>query len=161
MHQTKYKECSPQTTIANIKTILATHEVRVEEREWWNKEDSRWPKSIALHLKGLSFSVNGKGMDLLFAPASAYGEFMERFQNISIMKSRFRLDLDDPLFRHLTHFLSGSTPEFCWRKRNGTSNHMFRRGSCCKNSLSVDAYKAQILSWRKNQNSGSDFFRNS
>lgn len=98
MHHKKYKECSPEVTVKNIKKIPTRNEIDVEEVSQWNKENSVWPKSMSLKIKGLPFSVNGKGTDDSFALASAYGEFMERFQNISMMRSFFKLNVKSPSY---------------------------------------------------------------
>lgn len=88
----KYKEVTPQETISRIKNLLSQHGIETAEDKWWNKSHSVLPSSVTVKVKNVPFSTNGKGVSDIFALASGYAEFMERLQNISMPRSKFRLD---------------------------------------------------------------------
>lgn len=75
----RYKETTPDKTVKRIKEILKRHNVEVEEN--WTKKSSVGTYSLRLCIKGTNLGQNGKGMTKEFAMASAYAEFMERYQN--------------------------------------------------------------------------------
>lgn len=82
---TRYKECSPHTTISHIQSLLAQHNIEVEETKCWNDKQINAPKSVSIKLLNIPLLVNGKGVSALLARASAYAELMERLQNISFL----------------------------------------------------------------------------
>ncbi len=74
----KFKDATPESTVAKIKSILDG--IGIEVTEKWN--DSGVDNCFSLNLSakgGFPFS-NGKGITKEFARASAYGEFIERLQ---------------------------------------------------------------------------------
>ncbi len=79
LQQMRYKETSPQKTVKRIKEILKNNNVEVEEN--WTKKSSVNTYSLRLCIKGTNLGQNGKGMTKDFALASAYAEFLERYQN--------------------------------------------------------------------------------
>lgn len=114
MYEDRYKTCSPKKTIDRVTSLLQGENICFKNPEWWNQENSFLPKSVFLKLVELPFFVNGKGIDEQFALASAYGELMERLQNISVLRSKFRLNVND------NHYLI--TPD---RKR--LTNTLFKK----------------------------------
>jgi len=91
MKSFKYKDCDPKITIKRIQKILDDNNINVEESCWQNTQDPLIPKSLSVRIKNLHFSVNGKGLNEDFARASAYGELMERSQNIMMLRNFFNL----------------------------------------------------------------------
>ena len=79
-----YKDRSPEETIHKIRTILKENNIVVTENTWYNKSNHYC--SLTLGVENTPFSVNGKGVTPLYALASAYGELMERIQNLAIYK---------------------------------------------------------------------------
>lgn len=79
-----YKDKTPAKTIAEIRNLLFQNDITVIEKEWHNS--SNCYHSLTLSVAETSFSVNGKGVTPELALASAYGEFMERLQNMSIFR---------------------------------------------------------------------------
>lgn len=75
----RYKETSPEKTVKRIKDILKKYGVEVEEN--WTKKSSVGTYSLRLCIKGTNLGQNGKGMTKEYAMASAYAEFLERYQN--------------------------------------------------------------------------------
>jgi ribosomal protein S12 methylthiotransferase accessory factor len=94
----RYKEITPQQTIQNIKNILAENKIKVEEIWWQNTDEKLVPKSVSIMLTDTSFSTNGKGINADFALASAYGEFMERIQNISMPCQKFKVGINEKYY---------------------------------------------------------------
>ncbi len=76
----KYKEVSPKETVKKLANILK--EMQVEVVEDWAKRSSIGTYSLRLNIKGSSIGSNGKGMNEDYARASAYAEFLERYQNL-------------------------------------------------------------------------------
>ena len=79
LQEMRYKETSPENTVKRIKEILKKNNVEVEEN--WTKKSSVGTYSLRLCIKGTNLGQNGKGMTKEFALASAYAEFLERYQN--------------------------------------------------------------------------------
>lgn len=75
-----FKDCTPEETIAKIQSILNENEIEVEEI-WKKHDDTINTYSTRLVYKGTSIGTNGKGVSEVYARASAYAEFMERYQN--------------------------------------------------------------------------------
>ena len=79
LQEMRYKETTPDKTVKRIKEILKNHKIEVEEN--WTKKSSVNTYSLRLCIKGTNIGQNGKGMTKDFALASAYAEFLERYQN--------------------------------------------------------------------------------
>lgn len=79
-----YKDRTPAETVAEIRDILFKNDITVIEKEWHNS--SNCYHSLTLSVADTSFSVNGKGVTPQLALASAYGELMERLQNLSVFR---------------------------------------------------------------------------
>lgn len=79
LQEMRYKETTPDKTVKRIKEILKQHGVEVEEN--WTKKSSVGTYSLRVCVKGTNIGQNGKGMTKEFAMASAYAEFLERYQN--------------------------------------------------------------------------------
>ena len=74
----KYKESSPEATVARIQGIMVNLGIQPEEK-WLRTVEGA--VSLRLEFAGTGCGVNGKGTDEAFARASAYGEAMERLQS--------------------------------------------------------------------------------
>ena len=75
----KFKDASPEATVENIRNILKS--INIEVNEKWNDSGIENCQSLTLYAgKGFP-SANGKGITKAFARASAYGEFIERLQS--------------------------------------------------------------------------------
>lgn len=79
LQEMRYKETSPEKTVKRIKEIFKKNKIEVEEN--WSKKSSVGTYSLRLCVKGTNLGQNGKGMTKEFAMASAYAEFLERYQN--------------------------------------------------------------------------------
>lgn len=78
---THYKDASPSDTIQRIRAILHKHGILAMEFAW--HRNGNHYQSLTLKVSGTPFSVNGKGVTPELALASAYGELMERLQNLA------------------------------------------------------------------------------
>jgi ribosomal protein S12 methylthiotransferase accessory factor len=90
MRYKKCKDSSPQETIKKIKNILKKLNIEVEKSSL-RSTDSLY--SMRLTVPSIGWGVNGKGTTKQFCEASAYGEFMERLQNLSFMDDFFVSDI--------------------------------------------------------------------
>ncbi len=85
-----YKEASPANTVHRIREILHKHELPVYERDW--VQTGKGFYSLSLLVGDTPLRTNGKGISQALSQASAYGEMMERLQNMCV----FRLVYDFP-----------------------------------------------------------------
>ncbi len=130
IQDTHYKDRNPQTTVANIKKILA--DLGVETEELWVKESEIGTYSLRVVVKGTGNGTNGKGVTRDYALASAYAEFLERLQNgmltlsfkfmndpayaseyfraadEKILTTRELIEQDDAFLRHFFEMIGGS-----------------------------------------------------
>ncbi len=90
MSYKKYKDLAPQETIKKIKNILKKLDIEVKKSSF-RSTNSLY--SMRLTVPDVGWGVNGKGTTKLFCEASAYGEFMERLQNLSFMDDFFVSDI--------------------------------------------------------------------
>lgn len=79
---THFKETTPEKTVAKLKGILNDMGILVEEN--WQKKSAIDTYSLRVTFKGTNIGTNGKGVDKIYAEASAYAEFFERYQNLII-----------------------------------------------------------------------------
>jgi uncharacterized domain len=79
---TRYKDCDPLKTIGRIRSILA--QVGVLTREKWG-QSGEGCYSLNLKIDGTHIFSNGKGTSPVYALASAYGEMIERLQNLAFV----------------------------------------------------------------------------
>lgn len=104
-----YKAARPSETIAAIKAIIERNQLPVTET-LLGDGDMFCSCRIALsHDEDTSIGTNGKGMDMEYALASGYAEFMERLQNRVIVypnpasiNKRFRFFSDERKYSY-TH----------------------------------------------------------
>lgn len=89
LQERRYKEVTPEETVAKIKEILKDLEIDVEEK--WTDKSSVDTYSLRICIKGSDVGQNGKGMTREFAMASGYAEFLERLQN-----GMFRFRMEEP-----------------------------------------------------------------
>ena len=98
-----YKSSRPYDTVQKIRTILFDHNIFMLEHDRKSEVSDTYSNRIFVADEGiasLDIGTNGKGMTARYALASAYGEFMERLQNMTIT----------PLFVPEGHFYK---PENC------------------------------------------------
>ncbi len=74
-----YKDAIPQDTLTYISEILS--DIGIEFCEHWFEESSIGTHALRVTVKGTGIGTNGKGVTREFAKASAYAEFLERYQN--------------------------------------------------------------------------------
>lgn len=74
----KFKDASPESTVARIRNILSSNGLTVTED--WCPNSICNCYALRLTLDGTSFGTNGKGVTEALARASAYAELMERLQ---------------------------------------------------------------------------------
>ncbi|MDT8899913.1 hypothetical protein [Anaeroselena agilis] len=85
----KYKDETPLRTIGKVKDILGDMGLLPIERAWRNSLQGFF--SVSVNIAGTDLSVNGKGTSCEYALASAYGELMERLQNLCTFRLSFDL----------------------------------------------------------------------
>ncbi|MDR7866713.1 MAG: YcaO-like family protein [Sporomusaceae bacterium] len=85
----KYKDEVPLRTIGKIKDILTGMGLLPIEKAWRNSLQGFY--SVSVNIAGTDLSVNGKGTSHEYALASAYGELMERLQNLCTFRLSFDL----------------------------------------------------------------------
>ncbi|MBQ7886590.1 MAG: YcaO-like family protein [Clostridia bacterium] len=88
MNYDRKKEADPLDTVEKARRILK--ELGIDTEETWKKRTvadgaKSHAFSVRLHADTLGMSTNGKGSDRSYALASAYGEFMERLQNMFLL----------------------------------------------------------------------------
>lgn len=86
----KYKAELPERTVTNIRTILYEKLGIILEEADFKSEGGFYSTRIKIgnyNLSDLDYGTNGKGMTFSYALASAHGEFMERMQNLAIIRS--------------------------------------------------------------------------
>jgi len=81
----RYKDRDPLKTIKYIKDALLNNSILTTEK-WVNDIDDIY--SVKIDIDGTNFFVNGKGSTKAFALASAYGELMERLQNLAYFRMK-------------------------------------------------------------------------
>ena len=74
-----YKEKQPEETVGQIQKILKNLEINVTEK--WQKKSSIGTYALRLKIENMDIGVNGKGINKIYAQASAYAELIERLQN--------------------------------------------------------------------------------
>ena len=82
-----YKVSLPYDTVQKIRTILFEHDIFLMEIGRKSKVSNTYSNRIVVTdegLEDLDIGTNGKEMTARYALASAYGEFMERVQNMTI-----------------------------------------------------------------------------
>lgn len=84
MKYDRKKESDPLKTVENARSILFKHNVFTTEI-WKNNGNEAKSYSLQLLAPELGLSTNGKGVTRRYALASAYGEFMERLQNMILL----------------------------------------------------------------------------
>ncbi|MDF2519591.1 MAG: hypothetical protein K0R84_219 [Clostridia bacterium] len=89
-HSTKFKDSDPQSTTNKISCILEQLGI-VTETDWLDSEVGTY--SLRLTITGTDIGTNGKGTSRSYALASAYGEFIERFQNLLLSKDDLTREL--------------------------------------------------------------------
>ncbi|QUI23574.1 YcaO-like family protein [Vallitalea pronyensis] len=90
----KYKDRAPYTTIHNIRSKLVEVGILTTESNWLHTLDGFY--SVTLSVDGTTVRTNGKGTTKAYALASAYGELMERLQNLAPF--RLSMDFDEGVF---------------------------------------------------------------
>lgn len=84
----KFKDEMPIKTINRIRDILGEMGLLTVETAWKNSVNGFY--SVSVMIDNTDLLTNGKGTSVEFALASAYGEMMERLQNLC----NYRLSLD-------------------------------------------------------------------
>lgn len=86
--RSKYKTCSPLETISTIQSILEANDIKTKIKYYTTTGDEHSCRLNIINqgLETFDIGVNGKGMSLDYATASAYGELMERLQNKAICR---------------------------------------------------------------------------
>lgn len=79
-----YKALPPEETIKKIRDILHANNIFIIEKQWFH-DDRSGLVSLALATVGSHILTNGKGRNEKYALASAYGEFIERLQNLLLV----------------------------------------------------------------------------
>ena len=74
-----YKEKMPEETIKELENILSSLDIEVVEE--WQDMSSIGTYALRLYIKDSDMGSNGKGINKVYARASAYAELIERMQN--------------------------------------------------------------------------------
>lgn len=93
MKYDRKKESDPLKTVEAAESILSAHNIFTTEI-WKNNGNDARSYSLQLLAPELGVSTNGKGVTRRYALASAYGEFMERLQNMILLPVE-KLPADD------------------------------------------------------------------
>lgn len=93
----KYKDEMPVKTINRIRDILGEMGLLTVETSWKNSVNGFY--SVSVTIDNTDLMTNGKGTSVEFALASAYGEMMERLQNLC--NYRLGLDLKPQIMEYL------------------------------------------------------------
>ena len=93
MKYDRKKESDPLKTVEAAGSILSAHNIFTTEI-WKNNGNDARSYSLQLLAPELGVSTNGKGVTRRYALASAYGEFMERLQNMILLPVE-KLPADD------------------------------------------------------------------
>lgn len=105
----KYKAESPEKTVTNIRTILCEKLGIILEEADFKSEGGFYSTRIKIgnyNLSDLDYGTNGKGMTFSYALASAHGEFMERMQNLAIIRSNSLAYKDSKFIRDNSEYIS-------------------------------------------------------
>ncbi|PIE79397.1 MAG: hypothetical protein CSA15_03245 [Candidatus Delongbacteria bacterium] len=95
------KDIKPEETISKIRNILLKLNIFVIEKKW--NQVGLYSHSVILEIENYNgISVNGKGISKKYALASAYGELMERLQNLRLIKKKYGLTNEIKLSYHDT-----------------------------------------------------------
>ena len=87
LHETgRYKAVDPTDTIHRIRDILHGCGIFSYER-FWDVNRNKFA-SCRVEVEKAAIGTNGKGVSPEFSLASAYAEFMERFQNLLLIQIR-------------------------------------------------------------------------
>ncbi|MGE5631079.1 MAG: YcaO-like family protein [Caulobacteraceae bacterium] len=86
----KFKDSDPKFTVRRISNILQQLGIATA-KDWLDSEVGTY--SLRLTIAGTDIGTNGKGTSHLYALASAYGEFVERFQNLLLSKDDLTREL--------------------------------------------------------------------
>ncbi|SHH64896.1 YcaO-like family protein [Clostridium grantii] len=92
----EFKDDKPLNTINKIRNILCSMEIMTVEKNWENSVNGFY--SVSVYIEGTNIASNGKGKTSEFALASAYGELMERLQNMAYF--RLSYDMSDEDYKH-------------------------------------------------------------
>lgn len=88
MEYDRKKEADPRETVRKVQEILRSLDIPVAET-WKHREAGAdapsYAFSLRLHADSFGMGTNGKGSAPEYARASAYGEFMERLQNMFLL----------------------------------------------------------------------------
>ena len=84
MKYDRKKESDPLKTVERARSILSAQGIFTTEI-WKNNANDARSYSLQLTAPELGVSTNGKGVTRRYALASAYGEFMERLQNMILL----------------------------------------------------------------------------
>lgn len=98
LQKNHYKEKKPEDTVAYIQSLLKHYGIEVEET--WVDKSYIDTFSLRLNFKGTTKGTNGKGVTRAYAQASAYAEFLERYQNGVLINPRF-IPKDKSKYNHL------------------------------------------------------------
>lgn len=118
-----FKECLPESTVCTIKDTLSA--LGIEMQEQWVDKSIVDTYSLRVSVAGTKIGANGKGFTKAYAMASAYAEFMERFQN-NLLNKYPRTELNEEGF-----FYSCDenilTAEQLVLENNAFIEHLFKR----------------------------------
>ena len=100
-YDVKCKDSSPLKTINRIKDILGSLGILAKE-QWLYQIEGFY--SVSISVFGTSFASNGKGTTPAYALASAYGEFMERLQNLFL--NNMKLDTSGDVLQYGNYYFA-------------------------------------------------------
>lgn len=88
----KHKDRNPKETISKVRSFLYENDIFVTE-DWTVNEVGLF--SVNLKIEGTNLTVNGKGTTKAFSLASAYGELVERLQNLAFFRFNSHILIKD------------------------------------------------------------------
>ncbi len=137
-----YKEDSPQNTVARIKGILASLGIKLQEE--WVKTGTIHTYSLRVTIENTSIGSNGKGVTKEYAMASAYSEFMERYQNLWLARW-------NNLWRDSCRFRYYADEEYLTAEELVDSDSAFMRMYFKKRDMSDADFTEKVNAFRKVQ----------
>ncbi|MDR1730307.1 MAG: YcaO-like family protein [Prevotellaceae bacterium] len=115
-----YKADTPENTISNIRNILNKLDIQLKETSLQVADGLHSSRVVIENNNLLPFDIgtSGKGIQFEYSLASAYGEFMERLQNLKLTENR--------KLAHISNWEETDTSEFNTQLKNNDLLHKYK-----------------------------------
>lgn len=142
LQERRYKEVTPEETVAKVKKIL--DEIGIEVEEKWTDKSSVDTYSLRICIKGSDVGQNGKGMTREFAMASGYAEFLERLQN-GLFRFRMEKPTEELPFINVPDEKYFSIDEYIGKDNSFLQNILKQNGKENKTDKEKKEYLKEVL----------------